>query len=394
MISETRPAETSSPLLSAFLAALPNHPKTPPPGAEAFVQAIAADYRPEELPSVRLTELAGRAAGLWTFAQNAKGDAPVIRITPAIAGDGADIAAELVEIVQPDAPFLVDSVMGELVDAGANVLAMFHPVVETKAGRRSAIQVWLEPMGLEKTPHIEAGLRATLADVRRSVDDFGAMAQLMARSIDELKADAPADDPERLAEDLAFLAWLAADHFVFLGARAYDYPRDPDGGYAAEEPAVDAGSGLGVLRDPARAVLRRASEPAVLSAQHAPASWRPRTPLIVAKSNLKSRVHRRAYMDYVGVRRYGAGRQAVRRDPLRRPVHRPGLRRAGAQHAADPAQDRPGDGAGRPGRRRPQRRCGSPTSWRPIRATSSSRSPRTSCCASRSASCTSPTGRA
>ena len=36
-------------------------------------------------------------------------------------------------------------------------------------------------------------------------------------------------------------------------------------------------------------------------------------PLVVAKSNLKSRVHRRAYMDYVGVRRFGpaGGRRAI-----------------------------------------------------------------------------------
>jgi glutamate dehydrogenase len=305
MITDARrAAEAGSPLLSAFLAALPNHPKSPPPGAATFVGAIAADYRPEELPGVTLAELGRRAADLWMFAQSAKGAAPTIRIGPALSADGADVAAELVEIVQPDAPFLVDSVMGELVDAGANVLAMFHPVVETKAGRRSAIQVWVEPMGLERTPHIETDLRATLADVRLAVDDFDAMVALMDRSIAELKADAPKDDPERLTEDIAFLDWLAADHFVFLGARAYEYPRDASGGYAAEEPVADTGSGLGVLRDPARAVLRRGSEPAVLSdAMRAELAAAP--PLVVAKSNLKTVVHRRAYMDYVGVRRYG-----------------------------------------------------------------------------------------
>jgi glutamate dehydrogenase len=305
MISDSRrAAETRSPLLSAFLTALPNHPKTLPPGSEAFVEAIAADYRPEELPGVTLAELARRAAQLWAFAQAARGEAPVIRIGPAHGAGGADIAAELVEIVQPDAPFLVDSVMGELIDAGAIVMAMFHPVIDTKAGRRSAIQVWVEPMGLDRTPHIEAGLRATLADVRLAVDDFEPMAALMAKSIQELRTDAPSDDPERLAEDIAFLDWLAADHFVFLGARAYEYPREADGGYAAEEPVIDAASGLGVLRDPTRAVLRRGSEPAVLS-EAMRAELAAAEPLVVAKSNLKSVVHRRAYMDYVGVRRFG-----------------------------------------------------------------------------------------
>src|SRR6185312_16241685 len=161
-----------------------------------------ADYRPEELPGVPPAELARRAADLWSFAHAAKSDKPAIRMRPAIAGDG-------VEIVQPDAPFLVDSVMAELVDAGASVLAMFHPVIETKAGRRSAIQVWIEPIGEDRAPRIEAGLRATLADVRLAVGDFEAMVALMGRSIEELKSGAPKDDPERLAEDLAFLDWLA-----------------------------------------------------------------------------------------------------------------------------------------------------------------------------------------
>ncbi|HWF76426.1 MAG TPA: NAD-glutamate dehydrogenase domain-containing protein, partial [Caulobacteraceae bacterium] len=305
MISDARPAaEARSLLLSAFLAALPNQPKAPPAGAAAFVEAIAADYRPEELPGVSLAELARRAADLWTFAQNAKGDTPAIRITPARSADGADVTAELVEIVQPDAPFLVDTVMGELVDAGANVLAMFHPVIEARGARRSAIQVWVEPMGLDRTPHVETGLRATLADVRLAVDDFEAMVKLMARSIAELKADAPQGEPGDIAEDVAFLDWLAADHFVFLGARAYEYPREKDGSYAAEEPAVDPASGLGVLRDPTRAVLRRGSEPAVLS-EAMRAELTAAEPLVVAKSNLKTVVHRRAYMDYVGVRRFG-----------------------------------------------------------------------------------------
>ena len=249
-----------------------------------------------------------RAAGFWAFAQASSGDRPDIRIGPGTVREQRDLGADLVEIVQPDAPFLVDSVMAEVVAAGAEILAMFHPVLETAAGRRSTIQVWIEPMGDEAWPHLAEGLRTTLADVRLAVGDFAAMTALMERSIAELKAAAPrggtGSDPANLEEDLAFLRWLDAGQFVFLGARSYDYPRALDGEYAAEEPEVVAGSGLGLLRDPDRVVLRRGSEPAVLSPQmrrelaNAP-------PLIVAKSNLKSVVHRRVYMDYVGVRRYG-----------------------------------------------------------------------------------------
>jgi glutamate dehydrogenase len=96
---------------------------------------------------------------------------------------------------------------------------------------------------------------------------------------------------------------------VFLGARVYEYPRTADGGYAAEEPLYQPEGSLGVLRDQARTVLRRGSEPAILSAQvrsHIDIG----DPIVVAKSNLRSRVHRRGYMDYIGVRRYGADGKA------------------------------------------------------------------------------------
>ncbi|MEI9890392.1 MAG: hypothetical protein WDN45_07050 [Caulobacteraceae bacterium] len=46
---------------------------------------------------------------------------------------------------------------------------------------------------------------------------------------------------------------------------------------------------------------------------------------MVAKANSTSRVHRRAYMDYIGIQAVRPGRLAGGRGPLRRPVHRGGL---------------------------------------------------------------------
>jgi glutamate dehydrogenase len=111
------------------------------------------------------------------------------------------------------------------------------------------------------------------------------MKALIRRSIDELRASqAPIPEGER-DEGLAFLDWLAADRFVFLGARTYEYPRDAKGGYAAQEPLFQPEGSLGVLRDPERMVLRRGSEPAVLSAQLR-RQIETGGPLTVAKSNL------------------------------------------------------------------------------------------------------------
>jgi glutamate dehydrogenase len=298
----SRTPDAEAALTAAFLTAIPS-----PTGVQIdFIQAIAGDFRPDELPQAPIAYLGQRAAEFWSFATNASAPWPAVRLIPATAADGTSLGADLLEIVQPDGPFLVDSVMGEVVDSGANVLAMFHPLIETAGGRRSAIQVWLEPLAEPRIPALIASVKATLADVRVAVDDFAPMSALLARTTAELRANPPPHRaPADLDEDLAFLAWLIADNFVFLGARAYEYPRTADGGYAAEEPAFDPAAGLGVLRDPGRFVLRRGSEPAVLSAD-ARRELADAPPLIVAKSNLKSVVHRRTYMDYVGVRRYGA----------------------------------------------------------------------------------------
>lgn len=58
-----------------------------------------------------------------------------------------------------------------------------------------------------------------------------------------------------------------------------------------------------MLRDPDRHVLRKGSEPAVLTPAIETFLREP-SPIIVAKANMKSRVHRRVYMDYIGVKRY------------------------------------------------------------------------------------------
>ena len=280
----------------------------------AFLAQMAEDYQPEETPGLGAAALTATLADFWAFAAEKPGAGPAIRITR--AGDYA-----CVDIVQPDSPFLVDSVMAEIADSAPVVRGMFHAVVEVArdpAGRRvtgapakpeSMIEVLLDPMADDQARALLQRLHATLGDVRLAVDDYAAMLAMTDRAIGELDARARDLQAELLDEYRAFLAWMRDQHFIYLGARVYDYPRTSDGGYAAEEPAYEPDGSLGVLRDQRRHVLRRSSEPAILSAQLRRELDRD-TPLIVGKSNLRSRIHRRAYMDYVAVRRYGSDGKA------------------------------------------------------------------------------------
>ena len=301
----------------------------------AFLRQAFEDYEADETPEVGPDDLACVLAAFWLLGDKRKtGDAPLIDIAPMLDCKGEALGYDAIQVIQDDAPFLVDSVMGDLAAAGVSVRAMFHPLVEVgrdKAGarvgaqtRESMILVIVDTLPPERRAAVAASLGETLSDVRAAVADHGRMARLMQRCLNDLDSQAPEMDAEALEENIAFLKWLNADHFVFLGARDYEYPRTADGAYEAEAPLSQSGEGLGVLRDPERRVLRRASEPAVLTRQMK-RQLNLGEPVTVAKANLRSRVHRRAYMDYVGVKRYGADGKAGGRDPLRGPVHRRGL---------------------------------------------------------------------
>ena len=299
------PGLDSDSLAVAFTSALGRKSGAPVGPEAAFIAQVHRDLSAEELPNLTPADLGAVFADLWRFGETQSGDAPAIRLRRWTSAEGVDLGRDLLEIAQPDRPFLVDSIMGAIAEAGFPVRAMFHPLVERDGRRLSVIQVHLDPVGEDRAQALIDGVRAALGDVQMAVADFAAMQTLMRQTVAELAGAPAAISAEARAEDLAFLEWLERDRFVFLGARVYDYPRTADGDYAAEEPVYRPEDSLGVLRDQERRVLRRTSEPAILSKQLR-RYLETDSPLIVAKSNLRSRVHRRAYMDYIGVKRYGA----------------------------------------------------------------------------------------
>jgi glutamate dehydrogenase len=281
-----------------------------------FLRQALEDWFVDETPEIDLTDLAAVLAQVWrSTAARPLGEGPRVEIGDLKGANGRDTGFDLIQVLQDDRPFLVDSVMGELADAGVSVRAMFHPVIavsrtadgkrEPAEGKReSMIVVVVDPLPGERRETLKSGLEETLQDVRAAVSDHASMNAAMSAAIEHLRAGPLGVEPELVEESIAFLEWLNADHFVFLGARDYDYPRDDTGAYQAEAPLSQSREGLGVLRDPERTVLRRTNEPAVLTG----AMKRQidlSDPVTVAKANARSRVHRRAYMDYVGVKRFG-----------------------------------------------------------------------------------------
>jgi glutamate dehydrogenase len=295
----------------------------PDAAALRFLEQLHEDAVAEDLEELVVDDMVFLAADFWTWAQQRPASGAMIRCHPGVHADGRPMRRDILEIVTGDKPFLVDSVMAEINGQGADVLAMFHPIVTLErdaAGARAAsrsgasasapraesmMQVHIEPLDEAARAKLERGLEESLADVEAAVADYADMRARMDQVIDEIKAAPIRVSGEELEESIAFLRWLRDDNFAFLGCRVYEFPTDAQGAFIRDEPVILEETGRGVLRDPDRHVLRRGSEPAIITPAIEEFLREP-SPLIVAKSNLISRVHRRVHMDYVGIKRYRA----------------------------------------------------------------------------------------
>ncbi|XBQ17028.1 MAG: NAD-glutamate dehydrogenase [Oceanicaulis sp.] len=284
--------------------------------AESFLLQVWGDALAEDMATLDLDDAVRLASEFWAFGAERGADKTMVRVRSGQGADDRDLGRDVLEIVGRDRPFLVDSVMGEIASHGLDVLAMFHPVVQVrreeggarvdKGGRcipESMIQVHLDALTPEMRETLEDGVRRTLADVRDAVEDWSDMRAQMDEAIAHIEDANTPCSREELDEALSFLKWLRDNHFAFLGSRVYRFAVDENGELKREEPDVYEETGRGVLRDPEVNVLRKSDEPLLLTPA-IEAYMRAPSPVIVAKANLKSRVHRRVYMDYIGVKRY------------------------------------------------------------------------------------------
>jgi glutamate dehydrogenase len=295
------------------------------PAAQAFITQIAQDATEDDVQGLTPDDLAALADGFWRWTSQKRAGAQEIRLIEGKGAGGRSLGRDILEICGPDMPFLVDSVMGEIGAQGVEVRAMFHPIIQVSRdgdGSRgpgglglseSLIQIHMPPVAPSKRDAILMGVRETLQDVRLSVSDFQAMRARMNDAIRELAVANTKASSDQIGETISFLKWLSNEHFIFFGVRSYDYPRDASGALAIDEPDIREDLNLGILRDPLRMVLRRLNEPSVLTDKLKAYIEEP-SPIIVAKSNLRSRVHRRAVMDYIGVKRFGENGEVLGED--------------------------------------------------------------------------------
>ncbi len=228
-----------------------------------------------------------------------------------------DRPVSVITVVNDNMPFLFDSVMSEIGEGSVEPLLVSHPVIfvthdadgvssiegESDAGpssdRLSVIHVHVSPMSVEEAEDLEARIGRVLNHVRAAVTDWKHMLARLEHTISDYRYMPVPLDRAAVTEAIAFLEWLRDDNFTFLGMRSYLYTGEGADGTLERTDQ----RGLGILSDPDLRVLRGSTQtsittPEILEFLNGP------DPLIVTKANARSIVHRRAYLDYIGVKTF------------------------------------------------------------------------------------------
>jgi glutamate dehydrogenase len=282
----------------------------------AFVRDYYGQVDPDDLAERQLADLYGAALSHWNFARKREaGRARVRAFNPTIEEHGWQSTHTIIEIVNDDMPFLVDSVTMEVNRHGLTLHLIIHPIVAVTraadgtltgiaapgapdARRESFIHVEVDRIvGNQALEELAAGVLRVLGDVRVAVGDWKAMRDTALAIVGEIEKRPPPIPGPEVEEGRAFLDWLADNHFTFLGYRRHDLVT-VNGQDALK---IVPHSSLGILREEGGKDV--ATSFAALPKEIRAYARRPEL-LVITKSTARSTVHRPGYLDYVAVKRF------------------------------------------------------------------------------------------
>jgi glutamate dehydrogenase len=276
-----------------------------------YFRNVAADDLTERVPA----DLAGAALAHLRFGRERKpGELKLRAYNPQQRSHGWQSTHTVIEMVNDDMPFIVDTLSMVANRTGMTVELTIHPVFRVRrdaSGRLVEILPRDAAEGaLESFVHMEvdrdtdtqrldallASIESSMKDVRAAGEDWLAMRDRVFAIAAELESHPPAPMPaETVTESIELLRWMAAHHFTFLGYR--EYRLVGTGEDRTLEPIVE--SGLGILRG--APVQKTRSQ---LLGRYIRRQVRSKDILIITKANSHSTVHRPGYLDYVGVKTF------------------------------------------------------------------------------------------
>ncbi len=206
----------------------------------------------------------------------------------------------LLTVSMANRPFILDSVLADLADVGCQINLVLHPLIKsTKGNLRSLVLILVSRLKSEQAKSLKVTLKTTMDQIRLVTDDWQPMLARMGETVAELRTSPPPIPAEQIAEAVQFVEWLTGNNFTFMGMRELKW----EGNRKTGSLKPIKGSSLGILKDPELTVMTRGRKPVVITPEIRDFLFSD-DPLIITKANVRSAVHRRTHLDYIGIKRY------------------------------------------------------------------------------------------
>ncbi len=280
----------------------------------------------EDLVTRTADELYASILSLWHFCQQ-----PVsatnghIRVSnPNIEDHGWQSKHTVIELLYPDMPFMVDSIRMELNRLELKSHLMIHQPFSfkrKKSGEITDIDIIRDDSDATvETPFyievdresaadalekLKQNIEKVLNDVCITVSEWQPMKQKMAEVIEEVSKSPYPKNKSVLQEEIEFLRWIESDHFTYMGYRYYDFKVSK--GDTLLTPQPENSLGLKRVKDKKQHeyTMSMLPKPAQELAQNNTEI------LIISKTSTLSTVHRPAYIDYIGIKRFNKSGKVV-----------------------------------------------------------------------------------
>ena len=281
------------------------------PNVETLANALLMGLPGGDLEDVDPHQFYAISVGLLDFMQRRSPGQPSLRMfNPDLEREGWTSPHSVMEIVNDDMPFLVDSVALRLGGLSIAIHQLIHPILTVHRDQQGDLLAFAPEAPAESIMHLQIDrqepeaharicgqIAAILAEVRAAVVDWSVMRERIQAVAAELPQHSGRTEPEDVGESVAFLEWLHDNHFTFLGYRHFVLSGPAD----APSVTSPGQESLGILRDSAIMVFDDSMALSAMPDEIRAFLGAPGL-LLVTKSVSPSRVHRPAHMDVIGIK--------------------------------------------------------------------------------------------
>ncbi|MED5462045.1 MAG: NAD-glutamate dehydrogenase, partial [Pseudomonadota bacterium] len=282
---------------------------------ESFLRQYFEDVPNEDMYNRTPKNMGLAAVSHLDFGKIRKPGIPLLRVfNPDEKQHGYQSPYTIIEMVNDNMPFLVDSLSAAIERQKLTIHMTVHPILRVRRDDRGRLIGISEPdkndgvqesfvriavdrdSDKQRLNLLENEIAKVLADVRFAFRDWRKMQHKMLGAASNLSRGPTGADAAVKVETDALLQWLVDDHFTFLGYREYKLTKRGEKQFLSPR----KGSGLGLLsRD------ERGGRTVPIS-KELQRLMRSKDLLIVTKANSRSTVHRHSYLDYIGIKVFDA----------------------------------------------------------------------------------------